>query len=58
MPVKGLCTFTENTALKGSEDHPEEKQATENSKKGSKKHFFNFVLAMLIVKKNSLKTPF
>lgn len=39
LPVKSLCTFTENTELKGSVHHPEEKQATESSQKGSEIHF-------------------
>lgn len=33
VPVKGSCTFTENTELKGSEQHLEEKQTTECSQK-------------------------
>lgn len=36
VPVKGLWTFTENTELKGSEHHLEEKQASESAQKGFK----------------------
>lgn len=38
VPLKGLSTFTENTELKGSERHLEEKQAAESSQKADKKH--------------------
>lgn len=36
VPLKGLSTFTENTELKGSERHLEEKQAAESSQKADK----------------------
>lgn len=44
VPIKGLCTFTENTELKGSEDHLEGKiKVTESTLKVSEKHFQIFL---------------
>lgn len=43
MPIKCLCTFTENTELGGSEDHLERKQVTGSTQKASEKHFQIFL---------------
>lgn len=43
--VKGICTYTENTQCRCSQDQPERKQVTESIQRASEKHFQMFVHA-------------